>query len=131
MIRKEDAAEGSPRHQPDYSVLTHSQESYGRIRAWRNSSRSSAFGRSSRPSSTHSSHLPPNENRNAVRQLALITLAHGLGSSTQGSQMGEPTHGLAVIRRLHERRARPVQEQRRRNQLREQAGVRILCAGAE
>ena len=45
--------------------------------------------------------------------------------------MGEPSHGLAIFFRLHARHTLELQQQRRRHQLCQQAGLRVLCAGAQ
>lgn len=76
-------------------------------------------------------HLQARQDRHTVRKLDVGTLAHGLGCARQGPPMGEPSHGLGIVCRLHERTPTPVQVQAGCYQLCQQAGLRVLCPGAQ
>lgn len=56
-------------------------------------------------------HLQAHQDSHTIRRLERLTLADGLGRPPQGPPMGEPTHGLAVVGRLHERPPDTVQVQ--------------------
>jgi hypothetical protein len=47
---------------------------------------------------TNKQYLQARQNRNTIRRLARPPLAHGLGYSIQGTPMGEPSNGMAIIR---------------------------------
>ena len=85
----------------------------------------------SRSHTNTSQHLQALEDSYTVWHLERITLAYGLGCPSQGSPMGEPAHGLAVICRLHEWTQDRVQVQGGCHQLCQQAGLRVLCPGAQ
>lgn len=55
--------------------------------------------------------------------MALTRMEDGLGPTSKGSQVGESSHGLAIIRRLHERREHNVQDEGGCHQLCKQAGI--------
>jgi hypothetical protein len=65
--------------------------------------------------------LPTLQNRHTVRELAQPSLAHGLGHPLEGPPMGEPSYGLAIIRRFHAGHT---------YQLQEQGGCDCLCGEA-
>lgn len=45
--------------------------------------------------------ISPYQNSYAIRYLARASLADGLGYITEGASVGEPTDGLAIVRRLY------------------------------
>lgn len=55
------------------------------------------------PANERLQNLPPSENRNTIRYMALTRLEDRLGPTSKGSQVGESSHGLAIFCRLHER----------------------------
>lgn len=61
--------------------------------------------------------------------MGLARLAHGLGSSTKGTQMGESAHGVAIHSRSHAGHQAAVQESRGGNHFRRKARIRVLCNG--
>jgi hypothetical protein len=76
-------------------------------------------------------HLPPCKASNSIRRLARAPVAHGLGYSLQRPPMGESFNGLAILGRFHARHTHKLQEQGGRHSVRGEAGIRILCPGAE
>lgn len=93
--------------------------------------RSILEARSSGKRLTNDQHLSPHKDRHPIRRLARTQVAHRLGCSLQGPQMGEPAHGLAVVRRRHAGHSPRLQLQGRRDCICEQAGLRVLRAGAQ
>lgn len=76
-------------------------------------------------------HLQAHKDCHPIWQLELFTLADGLGCSTQGPPVGEPSHGLAIVGRLYEWPSDTIQVQGGRHQICQQAGLRIFRSGAK
>lgn len=57
-------------------------------------------------------------------------MADGLGHTTEGSPMGEPTDGLAVFWGFRARNTPQLQDEGGRDRFRGETGLRILCPRA-
>lgn len=75
--------------------------------------------------------LSPIEAGIAIWKLAHPPLAHGLGYSAEGSPMGEPSHWLAVVRRLYAGYQYRLQDEGRCHYVRPEARIRVLRPGAK